>query len=155
MAGIFLNFSQACQNKMFSALTSDFKKACGERPVYSVWTYMAQSERSLGNDNAWIILELVKNYNILAVKWPTPQGSSNSFSNETAQLSTPVAGLASPPGVPGRLELLPPQPRADMFNSTTHPGTYTPIYQHRKAWPRTRLNQILSFVVYRHVSVCR
>lgn len=29
-AGIFLNFSQACQNKMFSALTSDFKKACRE-----------------------------------------------------------------------------------------------------------------------------
>lgn len=26
-AGIFLNFSQACQNKMFSSLTSDFKKA--------------------------------------------------------------------------------------------------------------------------------
>lgn len=30
-AGICLNFSQACQNKMFSALTSDFKKACRER----------------------------------------------------------------------------------------------------------------------------
>lgn len=30
-AGIFLNFSQACQNKMFSALTSDLRKVCGER----------------------------------------------------------------------------------------------------------------------------
>lgn len=30
VAGIFLNFSQSCQNKMFSALTSDFKKAFQE-----------------------------------------------------------------------------------------------------------------------------
>lgn len=37
-AGIFLNFSQSCQNKMFSALTSDFKKAC--KDVITEWTHM-------------------------------------------------------------------------------------------------------------------
>ncbi|PWA23446.1 hypothetical protein CCH79_00006056 [Gambusia affinis] len=41
----------------------------------------------------------------------TPWGSSNSFSKETAQLRTLLAELTSPPGVPGRLELLPPQPQ--------------------------------------------
>lgn len=37
-AGIFLNFSQACQNKMFSALTSDLRKVCGERNAARVNT---------------------------------------------------------------------------------------------------------------------
>ena len=78
----------------------------------------------------------------LTVKWWTPRGSSNSFSNDTAQLSTLLAGPASPPGVPGRLELLPPQPRADMFNSITHPDTNTPIYQHREHVTRDRTESV-------------
>lgn len=100
-------------------------------------TYGTPHEKSEGN-NTSVIPELVESYNtmcavLLTVKWCTPQESSNSFSNEMAQLSTLSAGPASPPGVPGRLELLPPQPRVDMFNSTPHPDTNTPIYQHSKA----------------------
>lgn len=34
-AGICLNFSQACQNKMFSTLTSDLRKVCGQRNTSS------------------------------------------------------------------------------------------------------------------------
>lgn len=67
------------------------------------------------------------------VKYRTPLGSSNSFSKDTAQLSTLLAGLTSPPGVPGRLELLLPHPRADMFSSSTHSDTNTPSYQQKGA----------------------
>lgn len=63
----------------------------------------------------------------LTLKWWTPLGSSSSFSNDTAQLSTLLAGPASPPGVPGRLELLPPQPRADMLNSAAQPTQTHPF----------------------------
>lgn len=64
----------------------------------------------------------------LTVKCWTPQGSSSSFSKDTAQLRTLFTGPDSPPGVPGRLELLPPQPRADMFSSAAEPGyRHTPF----------------------------
>lgn len=79
---------------------------------------------------------------LLTVKWWTPQGSSNSFSKEMAQLSTLLAGPASPPGVPGRLEqLLPPQPRVDMFNSTPHPDAKHPHLSEQQSMKMmTKLN---------------
>lgn len=43
---------------MFSALTSDFKKACGGRHVHRVWTHMAHLLRGRSkNINTWIIPE--------------------------------------------------------------------------------------------------
>lgn len=76
----------------------------------------------------------------LTVKWWTPQGSSNSFSKDTAQLSTLFAGPDSPPGVPGRLELLPPQPRVDMFSSAARPGNKHTHLSETKHWLTARLN---------------
>lgn len=127
-AGIFLNFSQACQNKMFSALTSDLRKVCRERHTLCMNTSGTTHQKSHGNYSS-VSPEPVENHSttwgrlLLTVKWWTPQGSSSSFSNDTAQLSTLLAGPDSPPGVPGRLEQLPPLPRVDMFNSAAHPNT--------------------------------
>lgn len=158
-AGIVLNFSQACQNKMFSALTSDLRKVCRERHTLCMNTSGATHQKSHGNYSS-VSPEPVENHSttwgqlLLTVKWWIPQGSSSSFSNDTAQLSTLLAGPDSPPGVPGRLELLPPQPRVDMFNSAAHPDTNTPIYHHPNIWQTVRLNQIFSSETHIHAQTC-
>lgn len=38
-SGIWRNFSQACQKRMFSALTSDFRKACRTQWLMKDWSY--------------------------------------------------------------------------------------------------------------------
>lgn len=154
--GMVRNFSQSCQNKMFSSLTSDFKKACGQ---YHTWYQHIWQGSSEETPRLQLFLEMLRQhitvcFECLTVKCWTPQGSSSSFSNETAQLITLLAGPAPPHGVPGRLELLPPQPRADIFNSTTHIDTNTPVYQRKTPQPRTRLNEIFPHNEYGHASVC-
>lgn len=61
VAGIFLNFSQSCQNKMFSSLTSDLKKACGKTHT-SVWTHAAHLVRGSSSTLTFTVPELYWNH---------------------------------------------------------------------------------------------
>lgn len=121
-----------------------------ERETRRAWTQVAQLDRNTMSNCSSSAPEPVENRSTtrgrvqLTVKCWTPQGSSSSFSKDTAQLSTLFTGPDSPPGVPGRLELLPPEPRADMFSSAAQPGYKHTHLSASKHWLTARPNGEIS-----------